>query len=310
MNNFKFLLVLLISYNLITNVYSKSVEILIKVQNEIITNIDLENEIKYLLFMNPKLAELKNIRVERIAKDSLITEIIKTNELKKFHDFSKANELINIIEKKFLDRYKINSKSEFIEILKDNNLNYEIVRQKIFIEGLWNQFIFNKYSNNIKINEDYLRKNILAQFKNKKKKYEYNLSEIFLTGSTNENLDETLNNLNISIKSVGFENSANIFSSSNTSKNGGLIGWVNELQISEDIRRKIEKKDINKVSEPIRTNGGYLLIKINDKREIKEELNLDKQVTELIGKERNRQLNAFSIIFYKKLKKSVQINEL
>jgi len=310
MNNFKFLLVLLISFNLVTNVYSKSIEILVKVQNEIITNIDLENEIKYLLFMNPKLSELQNTRIKRIAKDSLITEIIKKNELKKFYDFSKTNELINIIEKKFLNSYKINSRSEFIEILKDNNLDYEIVKQKIFIEGLWNQFIYNKFSTNIKINEEYLRKNILIQFKNKKKKYEYNLSEIFLTGSTNENLEETLNKLNISINSIGFENSANIFSSSNTSKNGGLIGWVNELQISENIRRKIENKDINKVSEPIKINGGYLLIKINNKREIKEELNLDKQVTEMIGKERNRQLNAFSIIFYKKLRKSVQINEL
>ena len=310
MNNFKFLLILLISFNLVTNVYSKSIEILVKVQNEIITNIDLENEIKYLLFMNPKLSELQNTRIKRIAKDSLITEIIKKNELKKFYDFSKTNELINIIEKKFLNSYKINSRSEFIEILKDNNLDYEIVKQKIFIEGLWNQFIYNKFSTNIKINEQYLRKNILVQFKNKKKKYEYNLSEIFLTGSTNENLEETLNKLNISINSIGFENSANIFSSSNTSKNGGLIGWVNELQISENIRRKIENKDINKVSEPIKINGGYLLIKINNKREIKEELNLDKQVTEMIGKERNRQLNAFSIIFYKKLRKSVQINEL
>ena len=310
MNNFKFFLVLLISFNLATYVHSKSIEILVKVENEIITNIDLENEIKYLLFMNPKLAELKNIRIKRIAKDSLISEIIKKEELKKFHDFTKANEIINIIEKKFLNRYKINSRSEFIDILKDNNLDYEIVRQKILIEGLWNQFIYNKYSNNIKINEEYLRKNILVQFKNKKKKYEYNLSEIFLTGSTNENLEETLKKLNISIKSIGFENSANIFSSSDTSKNGGLIGWVNELQISENIRSKIEKKDIKKVSEPIRINGGYLLIKINNKREIKEELNLDKQVSELIGKERNRQLNAFSIILYKKLKKGVQINEL
>ena len=169
MNNFKFLLVLLISFNLVTNVYSKSIEILVKVQNEIITNIDLENEIKYLLFMNPKLSELQNTRIKRIAKDSLITEIIKKNELKKFYDFSKTNELINIIEKKFLNSYKINSRSEFIEILKDNNLDYEIVKQKIFIEGLWNQFIYNKFSTNIKINEQYLRKNILVQFKNKKK---------------------------------------------------------------------------------------------------------------------------------------------
>ena len=189
-------------------------------------------------------------------------------------------------------------------------MNYELIKKKIHIEGLWNQLIYNKYSNNLKINEEFLKKNVLNQFKNKKEKYEYNLSEIFIIGSSNEDLDDTLSKLKDSISEIGFANSANIYSASNTSKNGGLIGWVNELQISGNIKKKIEGLEIKKTSVPIKINGGYLLIKVNDKRVFKEEINIDNQVLELINKEKNRQLNAFSIIYYKRLKRNIHINEL
>ena len=128
--------------------------------------------------------------------------------------------------------------------------------------------------------------------------------------SSNEDLDKTLSKLKNSISEIGFENSANIYSSSNTSKNGGLIGWVNELQISEKIKKNINEVDVDGMAKPIKMNGGYLIIKVNDKRVFKEEIDIDKELNDLINKEKNRQLNAFSIIFYKRLKKNISINEL
>ena len=128
--------------------------------------------------------------------------------------------------------------------------------------------------------------------------------------SSNEDLDKTLSKLKNSISEIGFENSANIYSSSNTSKNGGLIGWVNELKISEKIKKNINEVDVDGMAKPIKMNGGYLIIKVNDKRVFKEEIDIDKELNDLINKEKNRQLNAFSIIFYKRLKKNISINEL
>ena len=205
---------------------------------------------------------------------------------------------------------RIKNKDEFIKILNDKNLDYEIFKIKLQIEGLWNQLIYKKYGKNIKIDEENLRKNIEKQFKNKKKKYEYNLSEIYFSESAIESFEDTLIKLKKSINDIGFENTANIYSNSNTAKNGGSIGWVNELQISEILRKNIIQLNNNEITQPIKIQGGYLLIKLNDKREFKEEIDIDKEVSELTNKEINRQLNGFSMILFKRLKKNTQINEL
>ncbi len=302
-----FILLFIIIYN--QNANSNLIEIKVKVQNEIITNLDIINEKKYLFFLNPKLKELKNERTDNIAKNSLVNEIIKQKELEKYFDFKKNINLVNNVEKNLLKKKNIKNKEEFIKILKNKGLKYETINKKLIIETLWNQLIFNKYSNNIIINEEYLRKNILDQFNKRDKKFNYNLSEIVFTDTSDDKLDQKISDINKSIIEIGFENTANIFSVSNTSKNGGLIGWVNELQISKEINEKIKNLDIQEVSKPIKLQNTYLVIKINDREEINEKLNIESQLKKLVIKEENRQLNNFSIIFYKRLKKNIEINE-
>ena len=286
-----------------------SVHIKAKVQNEIITNIDIEHEKRYLIFLNPSLDQLISEKADEIAKNSLITEIIKRTELEKFYNLEEANNITNIVEDNFLKKKKIKNKKEFLEILESRNLDYKKIRSKLQIEGLWNRFIYKKYSKNIKINKVDLRQEIVNKFKSTKKKFEYKLSEIVFEEAVNENLKNKINEINKSIIDIGFENSANIYSISSTSKNGGLIGWVNELQISKIINQNIENIKIGDVSAPIKIPSGYLLIKVNDKKEYKQKINLEKQLERLISQERNRQLNSFSIIFYKKLKMNLDINE-
>ena len=310
MYKFRLIFILLFFFN--SNFYSNanSIQIVVKVENEIITNIDIENEKKYLLFLNPKLDQLNPTKINDIAKNSLITEIIKKKELEKIYDFNKTTNVIDVIEKNFLKVKNIKNKDEFIQILNNKNIDYEMLKKKLQVEALWNQLIYNKYSNNLRIDKKTLKTNILEQFKNKKKRYEYNLSEIFFNGSTNETLEDTVSKLERSINEIGFENTANIYSISNTSKNGGLIGWVNELQLSAIIKKNIILLNDNEVTKPIKIKNGYLIIKLNNKREFKEEVDIDKQVEELAKKEMNRQLNSFSMIFFKRLKKNIQINEL
>ncbi len=310
MNKIKITIISLLFLFLCINLYANNIKIIIKVQNEIITNIDIRNEIKYLLFLNPKLENLKLKQIKNIAKDSLVTEIVKRKELEKFYSFENMDTVLKNIEARFLKNNNISDRSEFIKILNDKELSYDTIKKKLHIEALWNQLIFDKYSSNIKINKDDLRKNILIQFKNENKKYEYNLSEIFFSENVNETLDETLAKLKTSINEIGFENTANIYSISSTSKNGGLIGWVNELQISQDIKKNINNLNENEISVPIKIGGGYLIIKLNSKKEFKEEIDIESQLKSLINKEKNRQLNTFSIIFYKRLKKNIQIDEL
>tara|TARA_A100001011_G_scaffold399973_1_gene511432 strand:+ start:2543 stop:3475 length:933 start_codon:yes stop_codon:yes gene_type:complete len=305
----KIILFLSIYFILISPLLGKSVEIKVKIINEIITNFDIDNEKKYLLFLNPALSELENSKIDLIAKNSLITEIIKKSEVEKIFNLNNQESLVSNVEQQLLIKKNIKSKENLLMILKEKNLDYEKVKLKLKIETLWNQLIYNKFSKNVKINKEELRKNILNDYKNKDKKYDYNLSEIIFSETTSNNLSFVLKNIKDSINKIGFENSANIYSLSSTAKNGGLIGWINELQISEKIKLNIKELDINEISKPIKIQSGYLLIKLNDKKEAKQEINLEEQLQRSINQEINRQLNNFSIIFYKRLKKNIEVNE-
>lgn len=299
--------IIILFYNDI--VYGSNIKIKIKIYDKAVTNYDIEQEKKYLIFLNPNLKEVDQKRSNEIAKNSLITDIIKSKELEKYFDLNNNGKMTNIVEKNFLKRRNIKNKSEFLKILKNNELSYEVIKNKLTIEAMWSQYIYNKHIKNVKINKDVIRENILIQFKNNEKKYEYNLSEIIIAKDITENLEETLLNLKKSINEIGFENTANIFSVSNTSKNGGKIGWVNELQISKKINKNLKNLNINEISNLIEIPTGYLLIKLNNKKEFRETIDIEKEVEKLIKKETNRQLNNYSLIYFKRLKKNVKINE-
>ena len=289
--------------------YGDTIEIKVKINNEIITNIDIENEKNYLYFLNPKLLKLESSQVENLAKNSLITEIIKKIELQKIFDFPNNYHLVSAVEKKLIKKKNINNIDQFKKVLENININYFTIKEKLLIETLWNKLIYDKYKGNVVINKEQLRKNIIDQFNNNKKKFVYNLSEIVFTKKIEETLEEKLLKINKSIKKIGFENTANIYSVSSSSKNGGLIGWINEIQISKQINDKIGKLEINQISEPIKIQNGYILIKVNNKKKFEQNIKIDNELEKLINKEMNEQLNNFSSIFFKKLKKNIQINE-
>ena len=307
----KKIIIIIIFFSSFINFYANGniVEIKVKIQGEVITNLDIENEINYLTFLNPKLKDLDNEKIFNIAKNSLITEIIKKEELKKFIDFTKESNLVNIIERNLLLKKNIKSKDEFKKILNTKNLEYKEIKKKLLIEALWNQLIYQKNSNNIVINKEELRNKIKGQIAGIKKKYEYNLSEIIFEEEIDKNLKDKELEIKRSINNIGFENTAIIFSISTTAKNGGLIGWINELQISKLILENIEKLNPQQFSKPIKLNNSYLIIKVNQKRELKNKINLEKELEKLINLETNRQLNNFSNIFYKRLRKNLEIHE-
>ena len=309
MNRLKYALFIVFLIVSSFNLYASSIEIIVKLHNEIITNIDIENEKKYLIFLNPKLKQLENKTINKIAKDSLIKEIIKKKEIRKFYDMEVNNDFVESIEKNFFKNNNVKDKTEFIQFLESQKLDYKIIKEKIKIESYWNQLVYSKFNTNIKINDENLKQNVLKQNDQKKTKIEFNISEILFSDTLDRDLNKTFDKINSSIKNIGFENSANLYSISSSSKNGGLIGWINELQISEKIRKKITLLKINETTKPIKIKGGYLILKLNDKREINEVVDVEKLIEELINKERNRQLNAFSNIYYKKLKKNILINE-
>ena len=308
---FKIFFTILLSYLiLVSNSYSEEkVYIELKIENEIITNIDINNEKNYLISLNNNLENLDKKQLYLISKNSLIKEKIKKIELDKFFDFEKNRVLMEELIKNLYKNLKFNDEKEFAEYLDNYNLEVDEVGEKILIETLWNELIFNKFNKNININENKLKIKLEEQLK-KNKIEEFNLSEIIFEIKSSEKLEKKRKKISNFINDNGFKNAANSFSISDSAKFGGKIGWVNKTQISKVILEKINKLQIGETTDPIQINNGYIIIKLNDKRLIKRNIDIDKEIKKLVIYEKDKQLNQYSLMYFNRIKKNLLINEL
>ncbi len=282
------------------------IKIELQIGNEILTNIDFLNEKNYLIALNNNLKTLPKNQLKKISKESLIREKIKKIELLKFYDFEKADKYSDQLLSDFYKRLNFKNKDDFNSYLISYNLNISDIREKLKIETLWNEMIFQKYNNQIKIDKEKIKTKIKNQ---KKILKEYNLSEILFQLKSDEKLLDKYNLILQNIENSGFKNSANIFSISDSSKFGGEIGWINQNQLNDNLLREIENLNINKLTKPIQTSNGYLIIKLNNNREKEKELDFERTFKQMITEEKNRQLNQFSLIYFNKIKQNIFISE-
>ena len=304
-----FFLILILS--LVNLAKANEIKILYKLENEIITNQDIIDELNYLISLNNNLKSLENIKLNQIAIRSIIKEKIKYLELKKYFKIDEnTKEIDDVVLRELNKRLRINELENIEKHFSLYNLSLEQVKFKIRVELFWNKLIFDRYINKISINEGDLRKKILNDFKNKEFIDEYFLKEILFNLEENEDLEKKYLDIKRTINNTGFENAANIYSVSDTSKFGGEIGWVNKLQLSKKITNQLDKIEIGGLTNYIPVGNSYLIIKLDNKRKIKSEINLDEETEILIQKETDRQLNQYSINFFNKLKKNIFIYEL
>ena len=282
------------------------IKIELQIGSEILTNIDFLNEKNYLIALNNNLKTLPKNQLKKISKESLIREKIKKNELLKFYDFEKADKYSDQLLSDFYKRLNFENKDEFNSYLINYNLNISDIKEKLKIETLWNEMIFQKYNNQIKIDKEKIKTKIKNQ---KKILKEYNLSEILFQLDPDEKLLDKYNLILQNIENSGFKNSANIFSISDSSKFGGEIGWINQNQLNDNLLKEIENLNIDKLTKPIQTSSGYLIIKLNNKREKEKELDFERTFKQMITEEKNRQLNQFSLIYFNKIKQNTFISE-
>ena len=279
-----------------------------KVNGEIITNIDIQNQKKYLLFLRPNLKNLPDDEISKLSENSLIREIIKKKELNKIIENIETTKFVEEVKLNLFAFAKAKNEQEFVKILKKNNIEYKILIEKLKYEGLWNEFIYKKFNSFVKINENNLKEKIISNV-SKIKKFEYNLSEILFELDQNESINSKYNKIIKDSKINEFKNAATKYSISDSAYNGGEIGWVKETLLSEKLSDVLRDIEIGQITKPIKYPNGFLILKVNDKREMKKKINIDDELREAIKFEKNRQLNQFSLLFYKKLKKNSSIDE-
>ena len=285
-------------------------KILLKVENEIVTTIDIYDEIKFLKAFNPESINLNQEELIEISKNSIIKEKIKKIEILKFVKEIKVDEkfLLRFIQNKYA-KIGLNSLESFNEYIEKNDLNINVVKEKIATELIWNDMILQKFKSKVVIDKKKIRDEILKT-PQKKTQREILISEIVFSVNKKSDYEKKYEKIISDIERTNFQNAATINSESDTASNGGSIGWVKEDNLNKIIREKILNLKIGQISQPIRTSSGFIILKIEDKKEYELKFDLDKKVSELIRFKTNEQLNQFSNMYFNKLKKNMRLYDL
>ena len=301
---------LIIIYLTITSFYSysiaSSVKIIAKIENKIITNIDVENEYLYLTALNPNLLNIKKDKVLKFAKESLFREKIKKLEIIKFFELNQRNQMVGTMIEGIYKNLGLSNETEFELYLKDSNLKLDDIYEKIEIETIWNQLVYEKYFDQVVINKENLRKKILD---NPKKQELYYLYEIVFDYKDKNEIEKKYNSIVKSISEIGFEETVIKYSISKTKNNFGLLGWINKNVLSAEIRKELENLNLGQITRPIVIPNGMMILKLDEIKIENIEIDIDEELEKFIKYETNNQLNNYSSIYFNKVKNNLLINE-
>lgn len=283
--------------------------IILKINNDIITSIDIFNEIKKIKFFNNNLAEIDNEEIYDIALQSLLRNRVKKIEvLKNVKSLEVQNEdYLNLLIQNAYKRLNIDNLVNFKKELSNRDINYEEFKNELKVDIFWNEIIYSKFNNNVVIDEEKLKKQLENSNKNN---LEFNLSEIAYQAVNINEVEDEYKIIKNDIEKLGFENAALKHSLSNTASNGGNLGWVNEKAINNEILNQIKSIPVNSITKPIKIASGFVILKKNDQREFKNEFNFEEELKKLINFEKDQQLRNFSNLYFNKVKKNLKINAL
>ena len=300
-----------ITFSLIqSSVKAAEAKIILKVNNSIITNKDIENEINYLIAFNEELSSLESKDLNNIGKNSLLREIIKKDELEKYYDLDEESKQLSKIVRDFYLRINLENEEQFKLFLKNKNVNYDSFKKKIGIEVLWNRFIYEKYNKLLDIDESLIKEKLDKKIKLKNEIDSFFISELLFISESKNEFDLKYSKILDSINTVGFDSTARIYSIADSSKYGGEIGWISENQLSKEILDIVQNIDLGEFSNPINTPSGFLIILLENKKKELANLNYDDELKNMLKNERDKQLNQYSSLYYKRIEKKSIINEL
>ncbi len=280
-------------------------EIVVSIDNKVITNFDIQKEINYLLALNPSLNNLPKKQIYEIAKESLVREEIKEKEILKYYNINYKDPELSLLIENIYNRLNIANENEFNKYLSNFDLSIEIISAKLAIEKAWNRLIFEKFNQFINLDELRLKKELEKNLSQPQTQNRYLISEILFQSKDDKEYQEILRNIKKTIEENSFETAASIYSISDSSKNGGEIGWVNKNEISDTIYNVLNKLSIGQFTQPIKIASGFLIIYLNDIKKEEQEFNVDEELKKMIISEKNRQFNEFSIIHFKKIEQQI-----
>jgi len=301
----------ILNFNFLIKANSIENKILLKIDNKIITSIDVFNETKYLMAINEKVNQMKQEDIYKISLNYLIKERIKKIEIEKNISGNKLDvneDYLDELIKKSYTRKGFENIDDFKNHLTQYGIDISQIRNKILNETLWNELIYKKFSQKVVIDKTKLKNKVIED--NDKEIKSFLLSEIVFKTSKNQSLNQKFDIIKKDINEKGFSNTALLHSISNSSVDGGDLGWISERSLNPKIKNKIKNLEIGNFTEPIIIPGGFLLIKLKEVKNEKIKYDVEKKLRELIRVTTNQQLNQLSNIYFDKVKKEINISEL
>ena len=282
-------------------------KIILKVNNDIITSLDILKEINNLKFFNKKLDQINDEEVFQIALQSIIKYKIKEIEIDRVFNKKKPDnaEYLKVLLENEYKKLNFNSLEDFKNELILKKIDFNDFEKKLKIEMLWNQIIFTRYSEKVKINKEELRKQIENQDPTITS---FELSEIVFEIKNINEINKTYELIKKDINELGFENAASKHSLSNTAINGGNLGWISELQINNEILNNLNSIEKGSITRPIRMPGSFLILKKNNTKIIQKNFDVEEELKKQINYQTDLQLNNYSNIYFNKVKKDMKIN--
>jgi peptidyl-prolyl cis-trans isomerase SurA len=282
--------------------------IIVKVGDEIVTSVELENKIKIILLLSNEVRNQQNInRVKTLALKSLVNLKLKSDELKKY-DIQISQTTIN----QHLERASISlqiKKNDLKNLFIANKINYAQYLEEVEIELMWQKLIMEIYSSKIPVNDDQILKELNEFIKNSEEIKEYHLAEIEINSNNSLEKEELINDIKNNIDLSGFSKTANKFSISPSAIDGGDLGWINSAGLSEKVSKIIKNLKPGNISEPIIRTNTILFLKLIDSRVVKKNANLDLNSlkTTLINNKKTEYFNLYSNNHLSKKRNSTQI---
>ena len=305
LKKFNIFLFILLIFNLS---YSPSIalknQILVKIDNSIVTAYELKNKLKTSLILSNQ--EINQINIDNNKKRALLYLIdlkLKKNELEKYkfdiENLNVNNQLLSLSSNNII---------EFEKKFQTLGINYDLFIEELKIETAWKQLMFNIYKEKVKINQEEIDRQVMNYVRNNSTINELKISEIEINLDKNSNYQNELEFIKKEIEKNGFENTARKLSISSSSQNYGNIGWVNEESLNPRISKALKDLKIGEVSLPIKNQDAFLLLKLTD-RKITNVSDIDTEdfKKKMIDQKKNELFSLYSRSHLSKLKNNTLI---
>ena len=257
--------VLSIFFNSQVSTSSIDNQIIVIVENKIISSYELKNKIKTVLFLNGQDLNQQNIdNTKTFAINSLINNKLKELELLKFKiEIDERN-----LENK-LNQISSNDIANLKKKFRENNLDYDLYLKDLRTELRWQKMIYLIYNKKVEIDDKQITEELNQVLKKEQQVEEINLSEIEILIDNKVSDREKISNLFQEIENIGFEKAATKYSISSSSSNGGNLGWINSRALSKKNFQILNNLEVGELSKPVKNINSLIIYKILDKRIIK-----------------------------------------